>query len=450
MLTHVLAAPRSSLAQLRREEFARLDEAGVTYLDYAGAALYGESQSRAHAARLAGGVFGNPHSEHGASRASTRAIDAARRQVLAFFDAGDEYVVVFTANATAAIKLVAESYPFGPDAGFALTADNHNSVNGVREFAWRTAANVTYLPVRDDLRLHHPEARLSQAGAQGLFAFPAQSNFSGVQHPLSLGRRARELGWHVLVDAAAFVPAHPFSLRACSADFVAISFYKMFGHPTGVGALIARRDALKVLRRPWFAGGTVEYASVQLGQHRLRANHERFEDGTANFLDIAALGAGFDLLQRAGIHVLSAHVHEVTCALIARLSALRHGNGQAAVRIYGPQDDSERGGTVAFNVLDRFGVVIPYQLVEARADASGVHVRGGCFCNPGAAEAAFRLDASRMATCLDRLGDGFSVMRLQRCLGRATAAGAVRASVGLATTCEDVERLAVVVASFAR
>src|SRR4029453_19105970 len=101
-----------------------------------------------------------------------------------------------------------------------------------------------HLPLRDDLRLYHPEAHLAQADPPGLFAFPAQSNFSGVRHPLSLVRRAQELGHHVLLDAAAYVPAHALSLRECPADFAAVSFYKMFGYPTGVGALIARRHAL--------------------------------------------------------------------------------------------------------------------------------------------------------------------------------------------------------------
>src|SRR5205823_10856269 len=142
--------------------------------------------------------------------------------------------------------------------------------------------------------------------------------------------------------------------------------------------------------------------SVQLGRHRLRGLHEGFEDGTANFLDIAALGAGFDLLQRAGMSAIAVHVRTLTGDLLARLGAVRHANGQPAVRVYGPEDGG-RGGAVAFNVLDRFGVVVRYQLVERRADAAGVHVRGGCFCNPGAAEAAFRLDAPRMEACFDRL-----------------------------------------------
>ena len=117
---------------LRTREFGRLDANGVAYLDYAGAALYAESQITAHRARLDRSVFGNPHSEHGSSLASTEAIDRAREHVLRFFDAGDDYIVCFTANTTAAIKLVGESFVFGPSGPFVLSADNHNSVNGVR------------------------------------------------------------------------------------------------------------------------------------------------------------------------------------------------------------------------------------------------------------------------------------------------------------------------------
>ena len=413
---------------LRRAGFPRVAASGVAYLDYAGAALYTDAQIEAHAARLTNGLFGNPHSGHAASRSSSGVLDAARRRVLAFFDAGDDYDVVFTANASAAIRLVAESYPFASGTSLVLTADNHNSVNGIREYARRGGAGIVTLPLGDDLRLRDSRAPLPHAAAVGLFAFPAQSNFSGVQHPLSLVHEAQQRGWHVLLDAAAFAPAHRLSLRACPADFVALSFYKMFGYPTGVGALLARRDALAVLARPWFAGGTVEFVSVARQRHRLRAGHEGFEDGTANFLDIAALDAGFDLLDRAGMEAIAMQTAALTRALLDRLFALRHADGRALVRVYGPPDTAARGATVAFNVIDRRGGLVPYAIVERRADEAGVHVRGGCFCNPGAAEAALGLDGERMA----RIG-----------------AGAVRASLGLATTAHDVARLADVLASFA-
>jgi len=74
----------------------------------------------------------------------------------------------------------------------------------------------------------------------------------------------------VLLDAAAFVPTAMLSLREAPADFVTLSLYKVLGYPTGVGALVVRSESLGRLRRPWFAGGTVEFASVQNDLHRLR------------------------------------------------------------------------------------------------------------------------------------------------------------------------------------
>ena len=97
-----------------------------------------------------------------------------------------------------------------------------------------------------------------------MFAFPAQSNFSGAQHPLALIDEAQRAGWQVLLDAAAFVPTNALDLSQNKPDYVSI-FYKMFGYPTGVGALLVRKPALRLLQRPWFAGGTISMISVQGG-----------------------------------------------------------------------------------------------------------------------------------------------------------------------------------------
>ena len=230
MLTRAVLLADPLIADLRRQEFARLDAHGIAYLDYGGTALYADSQIAAHTVRLRNLVLGNPHSENGSSLASTAIMNRVRRRVLRFFDAGDDYVVCFTANASAAIKLVAEAYPFGPDAPLVLTADNHTSVNGIREYARRAGARIEYLPLTSDLRLDEPASRVAMTNRKApLFAFPAQSNFSGVQHPLSLIDIAQAAGCRVLLDAAAFVPTQPLSLRVHPADFVAISFYKMFG-----------------------------------------------------------------------------------------------------------------------------------------------------------------------------------------------------------------------------
>lgn len=420
--------------ELRWREFSRLERQQHAYLDYTGSALYADSQIRAHQALLQSSLFGNPHSDSAPSRASTELIDAARELVLRFLDVdASTHVVCFTANTTAAIKLVAESYPFTRESACVLSADNHNSINGIREYAQRAGAQVRYLPLDGELRLRDPESILREEGG-GLLAFPAQSNFSGVRHPLALVDFARKRGFDVLLDIAAYAPSQRISLRDCPADFAALSFYKLFGYPTGLGALIARREALARLRRPWFAGGTVTYASVAAATHRLRPGHEAFEDGTPNFLAIAALPFGFALLDEAGPARLSAHVATLTRLFLDELREMPH------VRIYGPPDMNSRGGTVAFNVVG-----VPYTEVETRATRAGVSVRGGCFCNPGAAEAAFSLSPS-VGDCLETLGAQFTIPRFADCVGQEV--GAVRASFGLANNAVDVRRAIDVVASF--
>jgi selenocysteine lyase/cysteine desulfurase len=405
---------------------------------------------------LRGSVLGNPHSESGPSRASTAIVESARARVLDFFRADPrEWTVCFTANASGAIRLVAESYPFARGSQLVLAADNHNSVNGIREHAVARGAQVRYLPLDDELRLLRPEAHLLSARPAGgarsgegrsLLAFPAQSNFSGVRHPLALASRARELGYDVLLDAAAYAPTSEMRLDELGADFVALSFYKMFGFPTGVGALLARRGALARLRRPWFAGGTVDFVSTQSRLHRLRAGPEGFEDGTPNFLSIAALDAGFALLESVGMARLHDRVDALGALLLERLLALRHGAGRPLVVVHGPTTMAARGATIAFNILDAAGAVVPYGLVEERARASRVSVRGGCFCNPGASERAFGFEPEDTRRCLEAAArGGFTIARFARCM-RGKAVGAVRASLGIASDERDLARLVEVVA----
>lgn len=192
-----------------------------------------------------------------------------------------EYCAIFTPNASGALRLVGESYPFRPGGCFVLLTDNHNSVNGIREFARRAGAQLRLIPcTRSELRATTDQvaAALSEHGAAPrLFAYPAQSNFSGVQHPLDWIELAHNHGWQVVLDAAAYVPTNPLDLSTHRPDFVAVSCYKLFGWPTGIGALLARGDALAVLRRPWFAGGTVKMASTSV--HVQAPGHEGFEDG---------------------------------------------------------------------------------------------------------------------------------------------------------------------------
>jgi len=417
---------------LRQREFSRLDTNRMAYLDYAGAALYPASIVKRDAQRLQQRVYGNPHSENAPSRASTSMLEDARAQTLRFFGADPrEYDVVFTANASGAIRILAEAFPFGVGSRLVLTADNHNSVNGLRVPALDKGADVQYIPLESDLRAANPRSWLRRAIAPSLFAYPAQSNFSGVRHPLHWVKAARSQGYHVLLDAAAFASSSPLSLADVPADFVAISYYKLFGYPTGVGALLTRRDALAALRRRYFAGGTVEFVSVQNDRFLPRSGATAFEDGTPPFLSMPAVCDGLHWLTRVGMEKIQQHVRELTAALLDRLTSLG-----ARVRVYGPVGVQDRGGIVAFNLCAE-GRVIDYEIVEAAARERGIAIRGGCFCNPGAAEHAFGFRADRARECMRA---PFSIPRFRACMDGAPV-GAVRASIGVATSEEDLDRL---------
>ena len=139
-----LLAATSHLDDVRARDFARLDRSGHVYLDHTGAGLYPQSLVDGHLALLRDHVFGNPHSVNPTSRPMTELVESARAAVLRHAGADpDEWECIFTPNATGALKLVGESFPFGPDRPFVLTADNHNSVNGIRELARRGGATVT-------------------------------------------------------------------------------------------------------------------------------------------------------------------------------------------------------------------------------------------------------------------------------------------------------------------
>ena len=341
-------AATARLRDLRATEYARLDRLGHVYLDYTGGSLYAESQVHRHWELLQENVFGNPHSVNPTSMAATRLVDAARAYVYDFFRASpDEYTVIFTPNASGALKLVGEAYPFAPGGHYLLTFDNHNSVNGIREFAQAKGAEVLYLPVvPPDLRIS--QERLddflgrAEPGQANLFAFPAQSNFSGVQHPLELIEQAKAAGWDVLLDAAAFTPTNRLDLSIWKPDFVSLSFYKIFGYPTGVGCLLARKDALKKLRRPWFAGGTITIASVQGCGHFLADSEAAFEDGTVDYLNLPAIHIGLEYIDSIGVELIHERVAGLTGWLLAELISLRHSNGAPLVRIYGPTDTESR------------------------------------------------------------------------------------------------------------
>jgi len=434
------------LDNLRALEYTILEQQGHVYLDYTGAGLYSNTQLSKHQELLNSHLFGNPHSYNPTSIRSTELVEQARAYVLKFFNASpDEYVCVFTQNASGALKIVGEAYPFGAGCRYLLTFDNHNSVNGIREYAHARGASVTYLPlILPDLRVDENDLMDSlqqlDKGCFNLFAYPAQSNFSGVQHSLNWISAAQDLGWDVLLDAAAFVPTNRLDLGKFHPDFVPLSFYKMFGYPTGIGALIARKETLRKLSRSWFAGGTTTVASVRGNRFYQADAPAAFEDGTLNYLNIPAVEIGLCHLEQIGYDAIHDRVISLTGWLLDNLAALKHSNGKPLVQIYGPVDTHNRGGTIALNFFDAQGRIVPKHLLEEEASCRNISIRMGFFCNPGAGEIALDISGDELSSCFSRpdYESRISDLDFQRCIDP-KASGAVRVSVGLVSNFADIQ-----------
>ena len=118
-------------------------------------------------------------------------------------------------------------------------------------------------------------------GSNSLFVYSAQCNFSGLKYPLkwisdahagalSVFAKKPSTRWYVLLDAASFAATNKLDLSIYKPDFVCLSFYKMFGYPTGIGALLVKNKSSDVLDKMYYGGGTVDIALSSEKFHRKR------------------------------------------------------------------------------------------------------------------------------------------------------------------------------------
>jgi len=429
-----------AIDELREREFARLKD--IVFLDHAGTGLYAESQMRKCFDNWNSSVFGNPHSVNPSSLQSAKAIAEVREIILSFFNTtSKDYSVVFTAGCTAALKLIGETFPWTNASKFYYHNESHTSVLGIREYVQAKKAQFQAMSLEQLLQLGHHVSESTHPTAKHLIAFPAQNNFSGTKLPLQLVNEFRSYGsdWKVLVDAAAHVGHSKLDLTAFPADFVTLSFYKMFGFPTGLGALIVRNDVAHLLEKTYFGGGTVAAVLSDQPYKVLRPTvHERLEDGTVSFLNIVALRHGFEILQNLGMHNIEAHVHTITQYTYSKLQAMTHSNGKKVCVVYGNHyfnDSSKQGPILTFNLLRDDGTFVGYNEVEQLASLNKIHLRTGCFCNPGACHKYLSLTSEEVIANLEAghiCWDDKDIIK-----GKPT--GAIRISFGYMSTFEDVQ-----------
>ncbi|XP_077437690.1 molybdenum cofactor sulfurase [Vanacampus margaritifer] len=448
-----------SLEDVLEGEFTRIK--GTVYLDHAATTLYPESLVRSYCLDISRNIYGNPHSHNPSSRLTHETVERVRYRILQHFNTTpEEYSVIFTSGCTAAIKLAAEVFPWRSqtesEAGshFCYLTDNHTSVVGVRGLT--SSRGVVTLPVSPQEVENRAKDKTQGEDAvcqtPHLFCYPAQSNFSGAKYPLSHveGIQARRLypacdhggQWFVLLDAASLVSCSPLNLQDCPADFIPISFYKIFGFPTGLGALLVRNNAAGILKKNYFGGGTAA-AYISGEDYYVQAANlsDRFEDGTVSFLDIIALNHSFEALYKitGGMQNIQQHTFGLARYTYMLLSSICHGNGRPVAQIYtqGQFDNpSTQGAILNFNLIDSHGGIIGYSQVDRMACLYDIHVRTGCFCNTGACQSFLGLTNQQMKRNVDAghvCGDTIDLVD-----GQPT--GSVRVSFGYMSSFDDCQK----------
>ncbi|XP_061390109.1 molybdenum cofactor sulfurase 3, partial [Musca vetustissima] len=456
------------------KEFKRVKD--NTYLDHAGTTLYSERQVDAACKILKENLFCNPHT----CKITGDMVDQVRYRILHHFNAEpSEYSCVFTANATAALKLVAETFNFTSEDGkttgnFYYCQENHTSVLGMRELV-KTPSQ--FVLTKDELLLNlkgnndnFAVASSMDHDGKSLVVFSAQCNFSGYKMPLELipiiqqnglvreglqvsGPKAMEKrisgNFYVCLDAASYVGTSYLDCSEIKPDFICVSFYKMFGYPTGVGALIVSKRGQEALEKRYYGGGTVNIAMTRENFHEKRSAFvSRFEDGTLPFLSIVSILEGFKTIERlippkdgkSSIERISCYVFELAQYAHKKLSALKHGNGEPLLKFYnhnGYTDRKYQGGILSFNIMRKDGSYIGFAEVACLAAVHNIQVRTGCFCNPGACQWFLQLsnddirkqyESGHICSDYNDLVDGVPT-------------GAVRISIGYMTRKEDLDQV---------
>ncbi|CAI2174189.1 11144_t:CDS:10 [Funneliformis geosporum] len=445
--------------QIREEEYPQLN--GAIFLDHSATTTYAKSSLTSFTTDLTSNLYGNPHANSPSSQRCNQRLDQIRDRVLRHFNSNpDNYQVIFTQNATAAIKLVGEIFPWtSGQSSYKYLRESHNSIIGLRRFAEEFNAQSIQTITKDDffsvfdsdpqrLQIKHLP-RDNHNITYNLFAYPAQCNFSGIRFPLTWTREIKKFNNKnidsktlVLLDAAAYVSSSLLSLSEIdtSPDFITISFYKMFGYPTGLGALIVKSELEPILRKRYFGGGTLDSIAYDRPWQKFRKSlHERYEDGTINFLDIIALDHAFDTSERLfnNFNFIKNHVTSLIIYLSRNMKSLKHYNGHSVCVIYSDNDFSDntlQGPVFSFNVKRADGSWVGYLELERLASVNGIHIRSGILCNPGSVARWIKLYPENI---IDSFACG-KTCHDEQDMWDGKPAGAVRISVGAMSTIDDI------------
>lgn len=363
-----MSAPAPLDVEALRKRFPLLarEVAGrpLVYFDNAATTLKPQAVIDAITGYLTGFSANIHRGKHRLSEEASDAYEQSRSKVARFFGV-DRAEVAFTAGATAAIQLVAAGLELRPDENVVGTILEHHS----NILPWSSRCEFRATPLGEDGLPDLEQAASLIDGKTRLIAVTHTSNVTGAVLPVAKWvelARAHELT--ILVDAAQAASHGPLDAKALGADFVVVSAHKLFG-PTGVGALLGRRQALEELKHTPLGGGAVSLVRGDFS-YEPRDLPWRLEAGTPHIAGVIGMGAATEFLTELGMEAIEARNAQLRARLDERIGGLK---GLRALGL-GP----ERAPILS--LVEPTGTLTPDYFSRLLSDSYGVMTRGGHHC----------------------------------------------------------------------
>jgi cysteine desulfurase/selenocysteine lyase len=301
---------------------------------------------------------------------ATDLYEGARRRTGEWLGSSPEETI-FTANATAAINLVA--YSWGRenvqrgDLVVLTEMEHHSNIVPWQLLCQDREAELAYVPVLEDGQLDLAAFDALLEREPKLVGVVHVSNVLGTINPVAeITDRAHRAGAVVLIDGTQAVPQLPVDLREIEPDFYAWTGHKAYG-PTGIGILHGRRDLLEAM--PPFIGGGHMIRTVAANESTWTDLPWKFEAGTSQIAEAIGLGVAVDWIRAIGTPRIRAHEEALVAIALGCLGEI------PGLTIHGPLDASDRGALISFTLAGAH----PHDIGEILG-REGICVRAGHHC----------------------------------------------------------------------
>jgi cysteine desulfurase / selenocysteine lyase len=281
---------------------------------------------------------------HKLSQEASTAYEESHKKVGKFVNAKwDE--TIFTKNTTESLNLVYYAYGLRnlkkDDEVLTTTMEHHSDIVPLLELSKVKGINVKYVNVKDG-KLDMDEYNEKVSNKTKMIIATHSSNVLGTINDVKeIGKIAKDNKSLFIVDGAQSVPHMEVDFKKLNADFLAFSAHKMLG-PTGMGALVGKRDVLEEMDPFLFGGDMIK--EVKKESYVVNDLPWKFEAGTPNIAGGIGFGRAVDYLSKIGMNKVRKHEMELVSYALDKLKEIDH------VTVYGVEDVESRGGVVSFNV----------------------------------------------------------------------------------------------------